>query len=668
MLGSPVEVRYGDGDAVVLIQTDPGDARSSDGNCGVAETPQNTPHNQGNVVGGPESSRIIIRDTHGKEGCGSITIVTPTNNLKISINTKRYDRQNGFQAAKRILASDLRNKLGELDELLKACDDDEDIQRGKSLDDRRPTTVTVQSQPTDSVNNITAASHGTTASGMESSTNVPGACSLHYLQEHLSLYEDVLVRITNDNELFYLGTVIDLEPNHGCLVRFEDATKRRFAHTSITRCSRSQRLLECSSTLDPVEFSDPRPQQQPVQQSIEHDAERSSPTRTIRFPPEFSSLVCITQLPYDLKTLQWDANHRVNKTGNYCYCGNDGDWTREMMQCRRCEQWFHGRCIRSLQFPIFHGDTFYVFICSICNHGHEFVRRLVLSAVNLVHLVLYNLIMRNGLRFYGLRTAIIPYIEDNQRTLQLSDQFMKLSTQERTDLVMQTLKNNKDRFLNGKEFTLSPQLWTLRQPVPPAAESITIPIATAEIVTESILQQKLDVTEHFRFLPRVYHEKNYFMDGATRERMLGLGYANHPESIADPRIESVIDASAQSATANMQLQSTSNCSASASPLPQTNGSNGLVGARRRKRCGIRPTPVTKPMPYDGLGALIPLPANFNGPNHPFYEEESSSASSGNYKARYHCRKIGSMKRRAFEMNQRYMSNAKRRKLGHSGAS
>lgn len=123
-----------------------------------------------------------------------------------------------------------------------------------------------------------------------------------------------------------------------------------------------------------------------------------------------------------IDSLTWDPQHRVNGEQRYCYCGDDGDWLREMIQCSRCQQWFHGRCIRSLQYPIFLGDRFYFFICSICNHGHEFVRRLDLSWPDLIHLVLYNLIARNGKRFYDVTKAIVLYVEDNWKTLQMSDQ------------------------------------------------------------------------------------------------------------------------------------------------------------------------------------------------------------------------------------------------------
>ncbi|XP_053668149.1 uncharacterized protein LOC128718548 [Anopheles marshallii] len=666
MLGSPVEVRYDDG--VVLIQTDGGGpARASDGGDGATDAQDaNQSSSQGSIAATSESSRsIIIRDGRRIEGCGSITIVTTPNNLKISINTKRYDRQSAFQAAKRTLANDLRNKLGELDELLKAsCDNDDGIQRGEPSAGMRSSPVT-KTHP-----NVTTSNGMEENFGTISVTETAGACSLDTLQEPLCLLDDVLVRATNETEIFYLGTVVDLEPNRDCLVRFGDATMRRFSRSSITRCNGNDRQL--GSITQPVtQNGDERQLDQIVSQPP-----------LLRFPPEFFSMVSITQLPYDLNNLKWDASHRVNTTGNYCYCGNDGDWAREMLQCRRCEQWFHGRCVRSLQFPIFHGDTFYVFICSICNHGHEFVRRLVVSASNLAHLVLYNLIMRNGRRFFSLRTAILPYIEDNQRTLQLSDKFLKLSTNERADLLLNTLKCNKNRFYNGKDFNLSSQLWSLNQPLPPPVEPITIPIPPDETVTETILQQKLENTEHFRFLPRVYHERNYFMDGATRERMVGLPYANHPESVEDPRTEFCFLGEFFSSTpASTSKQSTiidppsgaasskPPASLAQSPAVSSDGSNRRVGASRRKRWGIRPTPVTMLMPSGGLDKIIPPPLNFDGPNNPFYEEDSTtSVSTSNGRMRYAYRKLGTMKRRACDDSQPYMSSTKRRKMGHSGSS
>jgi hypothetical protein len=64
-------------------------------------------------------------------------------------------------------------------------------------------------------------------------------------------------------------------------------------------------------------------------------------------------------------------------------------------------------------------SRFYVFVCSICNHGKEFLRRLEMKWVDLVHLMLFNLTAYNSKKYYDLDTTIIPYINDNWHALQL---------------------------------------------------------------------------------------------------------------------------------------------------------------------------------------------------------------------------------------------------------
>lgn len=39
-----------------------------------------------------------------------------------------------------------------------------------------------------------------------------------------------------------------------------------------------------------------------------------------------------------------------------CYCGENGDWFMQMLQCARCLQWFHAKCIKCLNFPLYFGD------------------------------------------------------------------------------------------------------------------------------------------------------------------------------------------------------------------------------------------------------------------------------------------------------------------------
>lgn len=148
------------------------------------------------------------------------------------------------------------------------------------------------------------------------------------------------------------------------------------------------------------------------------------------------------------------------------------------------------------------------------------------------------------------------------------------------------------------------------------------------------------------------------MDAATRERMLGLNYAERPTSFADPRINfadliappAVLHASASpdvtdgkstgtvastavAATGASQplstagarvpdasLASNSSPTSGAVPFNATNGAR-LIGARKRKQRGIRfIAPVLLPM-RDRLESLFPPRANFDGANNPFYRLE-----------------------------------------------
>lgn len=122
---------------------------------------------------------------------------------------------------------------------------------------------------------------------------------------------------------------------------------------------------------------------------------------------------------FQMEALSWDTYHRVNMEQIYCYCGGNGEWYTQMLQCGRCRQWFHDKCVSCLQYPLYCGDRFYVFVCSICNHGKEFLRRLELKWVDLVHLMLFNLTAYNSKKYYDLDTIIIPYINDNWHALQL---------------------------------------------------------------------------------------------------------------------------------------------------------------------------------------------------------------------------------------------------------
>lgn len=72
----------------------------------------------------------------------------------------------------------------------------------------------------------------------------------------------------------------------------------------------------------------------------------------------------------------------------------------------------HNRLI-PLQF------RFYIYVCSLCNHGTEFLRKLDMKFDDLVHLLLFNLNKHNNLDYYHVDKVIVPYALGNWHALQL---------------------------------------------------------------------------------------------------------------------------------------------------------------------------------------------------------------------------------------------------------
>lgn len=359
------------------------------------------------------------------------------------------------------------------------------------------------------------------------------------------LQEDVLVE--HKDGRFYLGTVIAIG-NCQCLVRFNDNTECWSDFRELTKLSSNDAddtpacvVCKRQNADDNVEVCENCGRGYHIK-CMDGNFEKNgywfcrmctSPNgkrKDIRYvcsgvlSESLDPLTDKSQLPYKIDTLTWDALHRVNQERNYCYCGDDGDWLREMIQCCRCQQWFHGRCIRSLQYPIFLGDRFYFFICSICNHGHEFVRRLEVNWPDLIHLALYNLIARNGKRFYDVTKAIAAYVEDNWKTLQMSDQMSKLSPNARKEIITQTLTNDRIRFKCGSEVKKGATLWTLRLSQPPNPPNVLL--QPGQIITEHLLTQMSKENRMYRFLPRVALEKSFVNDAASREKMTGVSYCS----------------------------------------------------------------------------------------------------------------------------------------------
>ncbi|KAJ8672774.1 hypothetical protein QAD02_004034 [Eretmocerus hayati] len=205
-----------------------------------------------------------------------------------------------------------------------------------------------------------------------------------------------------------------------------------------------------------------------------------------------------TKLPYDPEMLNWDAHHRVNAEQIYCYCGLNGEWYTQMLQCARCKQWFHEKCIGCLSYPLYSGDRFYVFVCSMCNYGKEFVRRLELKWVDLVHLMLYNLTVYNAKKYYDLDTVIVPYANENWHTLQLPPKVRDVTAQVRKESILAILTNNRNRFKCGREIKKRTTIWGLRVRLPPPCPVVNLP--PEGVIDDNVLRHCWGANKRLQFI------------------------------------------------------------------------------------------------------------------------------------------------------------------------
>ena len=141
-----------------------------------------------------------------------------------------------------------------------------------------------------------------------------------------------------------------------------------------------------------------------------------------------------------------------------------------MLQCQKCQQWFHQECIRNPNVSqLLMGDRFYEFVCTLCTGTtEEILNRLPVGWVDALHLILFNLIVSNRKEHHDLDTAIIPLLKKKLKIFACPSSVLKSSRIE-PNFIESLLKANKSKFKCGSKSSKKTRYWTLVKVGPPLA-------------------------------------------------------------------------------------------------------------------------------------------------------------------------------------------------------
>ncbi|EDW82031.2 uncharacterized protein Dwil_GK25582 [Drosophila willistoni] len=197
------------------------------------------------------------------------------------------------------------------------------------------------------------------------------------------------------------------------------------------------------------------------------------------------------QLPYYADKLSWDEKHRVNEEQIYCYCGKPGKFDQNMLQCCKCRNWFHTQCMQNFKSKLLRGDIFFVFCCTVCNKGGEFVRRLQIDWVDVLHIALYNLRKHQHQKYHHLLKDIWPFVLEQRQNLPICKEWRLLPETTLMERIKQTLRDYSERFICGREVKRDPAFYALRHSGPPLTPKVFL--QENEVPTDELLVNKYNL-------------------------------------------------------------------------------------------------------------------------------------------------------------------------------
>lgn len=160
--------------------------------------------------------------------------------------------------------------------------------------------------------------------------------------------DDVLVQL--DQGKFYLGTIQEIR-NDSVLVQFADGIEKWSLTSEITKLNVNHEHSMCVVCKESDNIVQVCSQCQRGFHKKCMKLSKSDECPTKWYCEKCSMSPEIIERPAHIDV-------KITKTTEHkgCYCGEEGDWFMQMLQCARCLQWFHSKCIKCLNFPLYFGD------------------------------------------------------------------------------------------------------------------------------------------------------------------------------------------------------------------------------------------------------------------------------------------------------------------------